>query len=77
MASFDAVAEKHSTVGFDSTSWDDDGLASQLWSFGDGETGSGAKPRHRYTAAGIYSVTLTVIDASGQSDSVTRVVEVD
>jgi PKD repeat protein len=42
-----------------------------------GDTGSGAKPHHQYAAEGIYSVTLTVTDASGQSDSVTREIKVN
>ena len=76
VASFDAVpANAHGKahlVSFVSSSWDDDGLVSQLWSFGDGETGSGAKQHHRYAIDGTYSVTLTVTDAAGQSNSVTR-----
>jgi PKD repeat protein len=77
MASFDDGTEKHRTIDFTSSSWDDNGLVSQLWDFGDGDTGSGAKPHHQYAAEGIYSVTLTVTDASGQSDSVTREIKVN
>jgi serine protease len=77
LASFDAVVGKLLTAVFTSSSWDDHGLVSQLWSFGDGETGSGAKPHHRYASAGTYSVTLTVTDAAGQADSVTREIRVN
>jgi PKD repeat protein len=31
-----------------------------VWDFGDGTTGSGAKPDHVYRATGVYDVTLTV-----------------
>lgn len=74
VANFLAAPGKALIVRFDSTSWDDRGLASQLWSFGDGDTASGERAYHRYAAAGSYSVTLTVTDAAGQSDSITRVV---
>lgn len=77
MAGFDATTGKRRAVDFKSSSWDDDGLVSQVWSFGDGETGSGAKPSHRYAAAGTYTVTLTVTDASGQSDSIAHEIKVD
>ncbi|MFI8294093.1 PKD domain-containing protein, partial [Streptomyces sp. NPDC085614] len=32
------------------------------WTYGDGQTGTGASPQHTYSAAGIYTVTLTVTD---------------
>jgi len=34
------------------------------WNFGDGATGTGVSPTHAYTAAGTYSVSLTVTDTS-------------
>ncbi len=71
-ASFDSEPGKGHIVGLTSTSWDDRGIVSHLWSFGDGETGIGQKTHHRYAAAGTYPVTLTVTDAAGQSSSVTR-----
>jgi PKD repeat protein len=46
-------------------------IAQWHWQFGDGGTATGANPAHVYTAAGIYSVTLTVTTAAG-SDSETR-----
>ena len=36
-----------------------------VWSFGDGVGGSGQNPTHVYTAAGTYTVALTVTDAAG------------
>jgi hypothetical protein len=56
------------TVQFDgSTSGDPDGdyPLSYAWSFGDGSSGTGAKPAHTYAAGGTYQVTLTVKDSLG------------
>ncbi|HEX6349102.1 MAG TPA: PKD domain-containing protein, partial [Candidatus Dormibacteraeota bacterium] len=35
------------------------------WDFGDGATGSGTSPSHTYSAAGAYSVRVTLADAGG------------
>ncbi|HXC51722.1 MAG TPA: glycoside hydrolase family 44 protein [Candidatus Limnocylindrales bacterium] len=49
---------------------DSDGtIASYAWTFGDGQTGSGATPSHTYTAAGSYTATLTVTDNLGATGS--------
>ena len=40
---------------------------SWTWSFGDGETSSERHPRHSYANPGIYTVSLSVGDATGQS----------
>ncbi len=54
-ASFDATA-----------SADADGtITTYSWDFGDGTTGTGATVQHSYTAAGTYSVALTVTDDDG------------
>jgi PKD repeat protein len=42
------------------------------WDFGDGEVSTAQNPQHTYTAAGTYTVTLTVTNAAG-SDTQTRV----
>lgn len=42
---------------------------SWLWDFGDGSSSTLRNPAHYYTAAGIYSVTLTVTNAFGQNVS--------
>jgi PKD repeat protein len=46
------------------------------WTFGDGGSGTGARPEHVYARAGRYTVTLTVIDNAGQTASFSQVVGV-
>jgi PKD repeat protein len=66
VANFTYSAE-YLVVSFDaSSSSDPDGnIVSYAWNFGDGTTGSGISPSRTYTAAGAYSVTLTVTDNEG------------
>ncbi|MDI3419032.1 PKD domain-containing protein [Streptomyces luteolus] len=60
-----------------SASADPDGsVASYAWDFGDGSTGSGATVDHIYSAAGTYTVTLTVSDDEGVEDAETKTVKV-
>ncbi len=44
---------------------DNTGIASYLWDFGDGTTGTGVTPTHTYTNVGTYTVKLTVVDLAG------------
>ncbi|MBE3101190.1 MAG: PKD domain-containing protein, partial [Firmicutes bacterium] len=55
------------TITFDgSASTDSDGtIAEYAWVFGDGSTGTGAKPTHAYSTAGNYTVKLIVKDDKG------------
>jgi PKD repeat protein len=54
------------TCNFTSTSSDPDGsVASYSWSFGDGTTSTTQNPSHTYSAAGTYTVALTVTDNDG------------
>ncbi|MFD6892620.1 PKD domain-containing protein [Streptomyces sp. NPDC059957] len=56
-----------------SASKDPDGsIASYAWEFGDGAKGEDVKPSHEYSAAGTYSVKLTVTDNSGRTATVTK-----
>ncbi len=60
-----------STVSFDAGSSldsDGDGL-SYAWTFGDGGSASGPVVTHVYTAMGVYTVTLTVIDSGANPEA--------
>jgi len=55
------------TVSFDG-GWSSDvegAIVSYSWSFGDGQTGTGAQVTHVYGAVGTYVATLTVTDGAG------------
>lgn len=57
-----------------SLSYDRDGtIVSWHWSFGDGTTANGAVVTHAYTAAGSYTVALTVTDNDGATDTFTTI----
>ncbi len=65
-------------TGFDGTgSRDNDAVVGYEWDFGDGSAKAyDAQPTHIYTVLGEYTVTLTVTDRSGNSDSDTLAVTV-
>lgn len=64
------------TCAFDtSASTDPDGtIASYVWNFGDGTSGTGPSPSHAYAASGSYNVTLTVTDNGGATNATTQTV---
>jgi len=68
-ADFNVGISKKATSFIDS-SRDTDGVVSiWFWDFGDGETSAEQNPNHRYVKFGNYSVTLTVTDDEGASNS--------
>jgi PKD repeat protein len=74
-----AVAESigtayvNTTVKFDASDSNDlDGLISSWeWDFGDGYTGDGREAYHRYTEAGTYTWSLSVLDDKGENHTAT------
>jgi len=59
-----------------SPSWDpDDAIAQYHWDFGDGNESSGMEAIHECGAIGLYTVCLTVTDASGAQSSVSFTVD--
>ncbi|RYE20999.1 MAG: PKD domain-containing protein, partial [Sphingobacteriales bacterium] len=52
-------------------------IVSSNWSFGDGNTSNQKNPKHKYAAAGKYTVTLTVKTANGCTSSTTSVITIN
>jgi len=69
-AGSDQTAMVETSVSFDaSDSTDNVGIVDYEWDFGDETTGTGVTTTHTYTSPGDYTVTLTVRDAAGNSDT--------
>jgi len=66
-----AILDKQQVVTFDARgSYDPDGtIVKYLWNFGDGNTATGVSVSHSYFESGSYTVTLTVTDNDGATDS--------
>jgi PKD repeat protein len=65
------------TVAFTDTSTDANGtIASRSWNFGDSTTSTAANPSKTYTTAGTYTVTLTVTDNDGATNTTSKSVTV-
>jgi PKD repeat protein len=65
------------TVTFTDQSSDLDGsIANWVWDFGDGATSFDQNPTHQYSEDGDYTVSLTVVDDDGASDSCSRAIRV-
>lgn len=64
------------TVSFTNTSTDADGdITGYEWDFGDGNTSTDMSPSHDYGMAGTYTVSMTVTDSEGNTD--TAMMEID
>ncbi|WP_210480609.1 PKD domain-containing protein [Naasia sp. SYSU D00948] len=77
VADFSVTASNLGVTVNGSTSSDSDGsIASHTWTFGDGNSGTGATTAHTYAAAGTYDITLTVTDDDGATTALTKAVTV-
>jgi PKD repeat protein len=61
------------TVDFTDNSTSFDGITAWEWDFGDGDNSSEQNPTHVYANEGLYTVTLTVYEADGNSDTEAKV----
>ena len=76
VANFSYVTNGLAATFTDSSTDSDGTIASHSWTFGDGGTSTTTSPSHTYAAAGTYSVTETVTDNGGLSNSKTSSVTV-
>jgi subtilisin family serine protease len=79
-ASFSVSCQKGSCSFDGSTSRDESGVTSYVWSFGDGTSSAASSPyaNHNYTQRGNYSVTvsLTVSDAAGLTSTSQKTISI-
>jgi PKD repeat protein len=59
-------------VQFTDQSSSHDGVIAWHWEFDDNSTSSITHPQHTYTLSGLYSVTLTVTEADGDHETITK-----
>ncbi len=62
--------------GWHSYALDEKSIVNYTWSFGDGMNASGANVTHTYAANGTYTITLSVTDSEGLTNTTTHTVKV-
>jgi PKD repeat protein len=81
VAGFDLTPSIPSTADeisfIDQSSDPDGGIASWHWDFGDGATSTQASPTHKYAQDGSFTVTLTVTDIDGLTNSKSKTIKVE
>ncbi len=69
-AKFNSVTLVGYELSFDGRkSWDNNKLVKYTWDFGDGKTAEGIEATHKYANDGKYTVSLTVTDESGNTNT--------
>jgi PKD repeat protein len=63
-------------ICFNDLSYDDNGIVTWLWDFGDSNTSTESNPCHQYWDDGTYDVTLTITDEQGLNDTVLKTISV-
>ncbi len=66
---YNAVAGSPITFSSSGSSDPDGTIVSYVWDFGDSNGGTGASPTHTYASDGTYTVSLTVTDDRGATDT--------
>ncbi|KKO46462.1 peptidase S8 [Arsukibacterium ikkense] len=72
VADFSFVASGLNVNFSDNSTDDDNDISSWSWDFGDGAVSAQQNPSHSYAAAGSYTVSLTVTDSTGLSDTTSK-----
>ncbi|HRV93655.1 MAG TPA: PKD domain-containing protein, partial [Anaerolineae bacterium] len=75
-----ASGNEGQVIAFDGSGSSDPGVNDTLtyaWDFGDGSTGTGATPSHQYRDNGTFTVSLTVTDNSGASNSTSATITIN
>nr|6AEM_A Chain A, PKD domain [Vibrio anguillarum]6AEM_B Chain B, PKD domain [Vibrio anguillarum] len=77
VANFELKTDGLSVSAFNYSHDEDGELVSYAWDFGNGQMSSEMAPSWSYTRAGQYTVSLTVTDDKGATNTTTRTTQVE